>query len=376
MRRRKRVLALVLLAALVAGVVWWLTPERVRPFDESEIRVVNVEPPEPPEVVVPTVTMDVTEAPVSEVLAEMNKQAGVMLGADDATKAKRVTLQVKDVPVLQAFAEVASLTGSRVNWRDGVGLELAVDQVADSEAAITCAGPCLVAISTLPRTTTVLGTAASLEEWNWRCFVVARPVPLRGGARCSPGPFDGELRLEWEREPTLGGVTPGFSGWDLKIPPNPFGGTVTLTFGTAAEVGFDLKGDRGKRYRLGSQAITYMGLETHFYSVSWPWPLDRFLGPRERSFNVPAWRVGRGYGQPGDHYYKDSAGVKLDSSGMPVLRFQGAGNGGWEMAEVPPKGAKTLVVRTVPKTTELSYPFEFKEIPVRKPEGEERPSAP
>jgi hypothetical protein len=72
-------------------------------------------------------------------------------------------------------------------------------------------------------------------------------------------------------------------------------------------------------------------------------------------------------------YFKDSAGRRLPPG---RLAFGSGIVDGCKVFEPPPKGAVTLVIRAVPKTTERTYPFEFGEMPARKPEGEQRPSAP
>jgi hypothetical protein len=158
-----------------------------------------------------------------------------------------------------------------------------------------------------------------------------------------------------------------------RMPPGGVRGTVTLTFGTPVEVAFDLKADRGKQYRVGSMALTYMGYQalterTKF--VSWPWPLNQ-LRYRHRVRVDPTWRFDSGLGQRTYTYFRDSANRQLYSRHGPMLAV-----GGSEVREPwPPANATTLVLRTFPVTTERTYPFEFKEMPVRKPGGEQRPSA-
>ncbi len=71
------------------------------------------------EVVIPTVTIDVKDTPVSQVLAELNRQAGVKLSAEEEIGCKRITLQVKDIPVLEALTAALAEAGA-----DAAGLSV------------------------------------------------------------------------------------------------------------------------------------------------------------------------------------------------------------------------------------------------------------
>lgn len=58
----------------------------------------------------------VKDAPVSQVLAQMSKQTDIELTADEDIGGKKLTLQVEDVPVLQALARLVKLTGAVIYW--------------------------------------------------------------------------------------------------------------------------------------------------------------------------------------------------------------------------------------------------------------------
>ena len=311
------------------------------------------------EVVIPKVTIDVKDTPVSQVLAELNRQAGVELKADQEVGGQTVTLDVKDVPVLQALAKLLKLTGAVIYWRPEEGLLLVPSFPEGRPELLAVAGPCLL---------TQYGTpwlSADHFFLSDEGYVVSRPVPALVSEPVVTEVLDAEGKPVAQEEPfvmgpsgivnaveeTRGGIsrfslTAGLEGLASAPPfPRTIRGTISLTFASEmAEITFDLDADIGQMKKVGEVEITYLRRQTTGSGAGGPSYRFAVAGKssRVRQFTL-----------------KDAVGRTV-RIGERTRVYKGR----LTEVELQPEGqAKTVTCQVVLKAVTRTYPFEFKDTP-------------
>ncbi len=311
------------------------------------------------EVVIPKVTIDVKDAPVSQVLVQMSKQTDIELTADEDIGGKKLTLQVEDVPVLQALARLVKLTGAVIYWDVEEGMVLCQPFPDAEPELLAVAGPCLLTLYGTPW----LGTDSFFSTAEG--YVVSRPHPVMVSEPQITEVLDAEGKpVEKEQAPvmassgivrsvedTRAGIT-RFSvavGLDELDPAAPFPrtirGTISLTFACEmADVTFDLNADIGQAKKVGKVEITY---------------LRRRAG---------------GSGEHGASYRFSVAGepsrvrqfTLKNTAGRMVQTAESTWVHKGRVTEVelrPTEEAKTVTCQVILRPVTRTYPFEFKDTP-------------
>jgi hypothetical protein len=303
------------------------------------------------------------------VLAELNKEAAIKLSAADEIGQKRVTLQVKDVPVLEALASLAKLTGSCITEDFfGKGLQLRRSSPGEQPQLVALAGPCVLTIMGTPWSD---GGNCALMAYG---YGVTRPAPVSVWELTIKDVLDAKgssVRKEGDTflfgpsaEPVRdieGGISSfsvhgSASGFDAEASfPRAVRGTVTLIFAAeAVDVTFDLNADAGQTKKVADVQVIYTGSKT----------VSGLFGGPAYSLSVTGDLL-----KVGGFTFEDASGQVVSTVCRSFFS-----DGKSTSVELEPDGeAKTVTCRVVTKPVTRTYPFEFKDTP--KPESHQPPGA-
>ncbi len=344
------------------------------------------------EVVIPKVTIDVTDAPADGVVAEIAKQCRAQFGARLGSRHK-VTLHLKEVPVLHALKSVADATHALYFPDPRRSLQLVPSAksrgwlyvgppLPREPQASALAGPCLLVAGPIQVQVPAALDRPPDNRIEIFCFVVSDPPPQR-----LEGPFLTELRAQEGRDllplQDTGSVFPspsefevfgGIAGTNFHLEVDGLQrdtrsltvkGTVQLIFPLETEeVTFDLADDAGRVVSVGDLSIEYRGPArrtvdeegvAHIQGGTFG-EVDAGGGAETYSFRVKGAR-----GDICRRHFNDAEGRAVGF--VPWSSDMSAD--GTTLWAKPPRPAAAATFEVVTRSSRPEYPFELEGVGVR-----------